>query len=490
MTGQRERMAGQREPVGGGLPGPVDPADLVGRLLGAHPGHLPCLVHGDHVLTRAENADAVAFEASVFAAHGIGAGDTVLVQVPPSYTQIQVVLALWRLGAQVLLVDHRLKPPEVAALRSLCRPRFVVDSGVTGVSPLGFQARYELVTTRCPDGRLRASGHGLVQFSSGSTGLPKAIGRTAASLAAEVDRFTRVEGMPVRGESVLLLSSTAHSFGLVAGLLHSLAAGVTVVFARRVAARDILAAAEQHRVQAVFGTPFHYELLGTARELPVLPALRAAVSGGEIMPPETAERFADRFGVRVGESYGTTETGVVTMDVGGTTRPSVGRAAPGVRLRVRAGEAEVWLPDGSPYLFTSDDGTHGDRYEDHWLRTRDRAELAPDGTLRLLGRGDSVVIVGGLNVDLGEVETALRGHPGVTGAVVVHSGAIEAYVTTLARGGPAAAELLRWCRERLADYKTPRVVRVLPDLPRTSNGKLVRRHDVLLAASASAPADN
>ncbi|MDT3396392.1 fatty acid--CoA ligase family protein [Streptomyces sp. B1866] len=451
--------------------------DLVGRLLDAHPGATPCLVHHDGTHSRAEVRDAVSAEAAVFAGHGIGEGHTVMLRVPPSCTQFEALLALWRLGAQVMLVDHRLKDAEVDGLRALCRPQYLVAAGLAGRPSLGFRARYELVTTRCADGRAAATGHRLVQFSSGSTGLPKVIGRTADSLAAEVERFTRIEGMPARGERVLLLSSTAHSFGLIAGLLHSLAAGVTVVFARHGSARDMLAAAARHDVHVVFGTPFHYELLSTARELPALPALRAAVSGGEIMPPETAARFAERFGVGVGESYGTTETGVVAMDVSGAARPSVGRAAPGVRLRIRAGELEVRLPDGSPYLLPPG----GDRYADGWLRTYDRAELAPDGAVRLLGRGDSLVVVGGLKLDLGEVETVLRGHPGVTGAVVVHAGVTEAYVSTRADGGPSAGDLLRWCRERLADYKVPRAVRILPDLPRTSNGKLVRRRDALLA---------
>ncbi|MBI0384105.1 long-chain fatty acid--CoA ligase, partial [Streptomyces albiflaviniger] len=122
----------------------------------------------------------------------------------------------------------------------------------------------------------------------------------------------------------------------------------------------------------------------------------------------------------------------------------------------------------------------GDRFADGWLRTHDRAELDPSGAVRLLGRGDSLVVIGGLKVDLTEVEAVLRRHPGVSGAVVVHAGATEAYVS-VAADGPSAGELLRWCRDRLADYKVPRVVHVLADLPRTSNGKLVRRRDALLA---------
>ncbi|MFF7652158.1 class I adenylate-forming enzyme family protein [Streptomyces sp. NPDC007983] len=460
------------------MSGDIGMRTLVETLFDAHPGELPCLVHGDHPVSRAEVRAAAATEADVFAGYGIGEGTTVMLRIPPSFTQIEVLLALWRLGAQVMLVDHRLKQSEVDALRALCHPQFLVGGGTAGRAPLRFEPRYEVVTSRCPDGRAAATEHRLVQFSSGSTGLPKVIGRTPASLRAEIERFTRIEGMPTLGERVLLLSSTAHSFGLIAGVLHSLVAGVAAVFARRVSAKDILGAAGRHDVHAIFGTPFHYELLSTGKELPPLPALRAAVSGGEIMPPETAARFADRFGIGVGESYGTTETGVIAMEVSGASRPTVGRAAPGVRLRVHQGELDVWLPDGSPYLHASGGG----RYADGWLHTRDRAELDPTGAVRLLGRGDSLVVIGGLKVDLTEVEDVLRHHPGVSGAVVVHAGTTEAYVST-EPDGPSAGELLRWCRDRLADYKVPRVIQVLPDLPRTSNGKLIRRREALLARS-------
>jgi acyl-coenzyme A synthetase/AMP-(fatty) acid ligase len=176
-------------------------ASLIGDkqsgLLDAHPGELPYLVHGEDVVSREQFRAAVDWEASVFAGHGIGEGHKVMLQLPPSYTQVEVLLALWQLGAQVMLVDHRLKPAEVDTLRALCHPQFLIDTGTgSGRSAIGFEPRYPVVTTRCPDGRGAVTDHRLVQFSSGSTGLPKVIGRTTASLAAEIDRFDQIEGMP------------------------------------------------------------------------------------------------------------------------------------------------------------------------------------------------------------------------------------------------------------------------------------------------------
>ncbi len=135
------------------------------------------------------------------------------------------------------------------------------------------------------------------------------------------------------------------------------------------------------------------------------------------------------------------------------------------------------LPDGTPYLRGSD----VDRYIAGWLRTYDRAEQDEHGAVRLLGRSDSLVVIGGLKVDLVEVESVLRQHPRITDVVVIHAESIEAYVAA-AQDGPAAGELAGWCRDRLAAYKVPRLIRVLPELPRTPNGKLIRRTQALREA--------
>jgi acyl-coenzyme A synthetase/AMP-(fatty) acid ligase len=452
---------------------------LVQRLFDGRDDELPYLTYSQEIVTRHELRVRVIKQAEVFTGYGIGPGSTVGLRTPPSFTQVEVLLALWLLGAQVMLFDFRLKPAEVEALCASCRPQFMVRADSKAQAVFGFRPEYEVVTECRGNGRPATTGHRLVQFSSGSTGRPKVIGRTVRSLAAEVERFAGIPGMPGEGDRLLLLSSTAHSFGLIGGLLHSLAAGVSVIFAPRVLARDILRTAVDHRITALFGVPMHYELLAAAIGPPVPTELLIAISGGEMMPPEVAARFAERYGVPVGESYGTTETGVVAMDVSGALRPSVGRAAPGVVVRDREGELDVALEE-SPYLFDSG----GTQYADGWLHTRDRATVDCTGEIRVHGRADSLVVIGGLKVDLTEVENVLRLHPAVEQAVLVHGDVTEAYVAVAAGDKrPSAEELLRWCRERLADYKLPRVIRLLEYLPRTANGKLMRQAATLQAAA-------
>ncbi|MFD1150007.1 class I adenylate-forming enzyme family protein [Saccharothrix hoggarensis] len=448
--------------------------EFVTDLLGRHGDDVPLLSH-DHTVTHGSLRASVAAEARVFAAAGVGEGSTVALQVPPSFTQLEAALALWTLGARVVSLDHRLTPAEVAVVRELTRPQFAVraSSRFAGV----FRERYELVTERWPGGLPAATGHRLVQFTSGSTGRPKVVGRSTESLARELARFAAAEGMPGRGEKFLVLSNTAYSFGLIGGLLHALSAGVELVFAARPSsAEDVLRTAARHRVDFLSGQPFHYAMLADTGEGEALRSARGAFAGGELMPPEVAERFAAVFGFPVGECFGTTETGALTMDVSGASRPSVGRPLSDTTIRVRDGLVEVAL-DESPYLH--EDGPS--RYSDGWLRTGDRGEFDADGNLVLLGRADSLVMVQGFNVDLTEVEAALRSHPLVTEAIAVHDGAVEAYVGTES-DALTSDDVAAWCAERLVEFKLPRRVHVLRALPRTSTGKLVRNPEVLADA--------
>ncbi|MET7784760.1 hypothetical protein ABZT28_55725, partial [Streptomyces sp. NPDC005388] len=122
-----------------------------------------------------------------------------------------------------------------------------------------------------------------------------------------------------------------------------------------------------------------------------------------------------------------------------------------------------------------------DRYEDGWLDTKDRCSVRPGSeALEITGRSDSLVAVGGLKVDLTEVEQILTEHPLIEEAVVVFGDSIEAHVVT--SGELSRGDLLGWCRERLASYKLPRAFHYVARLPRTSNGKVVRNRELLHTA--------
>ncbi|MFI8191828.1 class I adenylate-forming enzyme family protein [Streptomyces sp. NPDC085946] len=441
-------------------------------LLGAGADRQPWVVSRT-AESRSELRSAVAELGRTFRDQGIGENSTVLLRMRPSLTYVRVLLALWSRGAQVLLVDFRAAPAEYEPLAALLRPQYTIDSdGHTGPAT-GFEEEVAFRTCPRPSGRPAASEACLVQFSSGSTGRPKVIGRTPASLLAELDRHAALPELPGAGDRLVLLNSLVHTMGLVTGVLHALRQGATVVLPPLPTPAEVLRAARETEAMAIYGVPAHFELLVRTPRVPPLPALRLAVTGGERLPVEVYEEFHRRYGVRLSQVYGVTETGLLAAGLHGPRPPLLGGTVPGVETKIVDQELHVRL-DRSPYVL--DD--QPDRYVDGWLRTFDRFAVDDaTGELSILGRLDSLVTVGGLKVDLAEVETVLRAHPAVEEAVVLHHEVIEAYV-----GGeavPEAGELIAWCRERLSAVKAPKRFFVARALPRNRTGKLVRDRNAI-----------
>ncbi len=438
-----------------------------------------CLHLGEPV-TRAGLRRLVAERQRALGGARLRRGGSVALCLAPSVAFITNLLASWKIGAQASLLDHRLTPYEVDGALERLLPQVVVTAAHSTGGPLkGFADITEHVRTY--PGQPAATTHAVVQLSSGSTGPSKIIGRDAANLVKEVERYTLINGVPRRGERIVSLASMVHVLGLVGGLLYSLHAGVNLTLPARMTADGILAAvAADSRPTTLLGVPFHIELLSTVRNPPSLPQLTGMTTGGELVRGDVYAAFTDRYGVRLGNMYGMTEVGVIATDLFGAHRPAV-MPAPGLTVREEAGELLVSLP-ASPYLGAWDPA----RWSDGWLHTKDAGSVdTRTGLFRVLGRLDSQVSVGGLKVDLTEVEHTLALLPGVAGAVAVHDSAIEAYLV-LDQGAELSAVEAE-IATRLASYKRPRRLHVVEQLPRTATGKLVRDRAVLRDATPAGP---
>lgn len=322
--------------------------------------------------------DQVARLSTTLESHGIRSGHTVAVQCAPSFTQCWCILALLSLGAQVVLTDARMDRFERAALFRVCAPQFLVTFGGQGPRPDAFVAECEVLVQRRLDGVGARTSHCLVQFSSGTTGRAKIVGRSPESLLIELERLRMVDGMPGAGERVAMLSPMAHSFGFVVGLLHTLDAGATAVFPTASTRRAIAQATSLADV--VLGTPRHMAALAAAVDVPS-GRLRMAVSAGDMVTDDVARAFRHRYGVRVGQAYGTTETGVVATDLAGVYGPPyIGLPVPGVRTRVVGGVLLVHVAQ-SPYPYERQPWPGG------WMSTEDLVDQEPGGgALRYRGR--------------------------------------------------------------------------------------------------------
>lgn len=409
---------------------------------------------------------------------GLRAGGAAALRLPPSVAYVASLLAVWRAGGQALLLDHRLTDHEVGAALERLQPQVVV---APSSPPAGGLRIFHDVTAQVSSyaASPAPTSHAVIQLSSGSTGPSKVIGRTAADLVTEIDRYTKIDGVPLRGERIILLPSMVHVLGLVGGLLYGLHAGVELVPPDRLTGDSILAAVAAHDAPAtVLGVPFHIGLLASVTEPPTLPSLKRMTTGGELVPADVQKAFEDKYNVPLGNMYGMTEVGVIGTDLFGAHRPSI-LPAPGLEVREQDGELWVSRPD-NPYVGLSDPT----RWSDGWLHTRDAGTVDPStGLVTIKGRLDSQVSVGGLKVDLTEVEQAIAAVPGVTAAVVFYDDGITAFVQ-ISDGpdGLTVEGLETVLAERLATYKRPRTTHLLDQLPRTTTGKLVRDLSVLREA--------
>ena len=406
-----------------------------------------------------------------FAAAGIGPASTVAVCLPPGFTLIEVLLALWSRQATVVLIDSRNTASEVTRLLELSHPQVLVTATAEArATAPSEECRVELA--ELPHGRPATGEHCLIQFSSGSTGTPKMIGRSSRSVLAELDSYAALPGMPGAGEKVLVLNSPVHTMGLIGGILHALNVGAEMLLPTAHGLGTLLRDPRTAQVQAILGVPMHFDVISRSASVR-LGALRLAISAGELIRQQVWTRFHERFHVPISPVYGTTETGIITGELVATCPPpSVGKVLPGNRVMVRDGEVLVHV-GASPYLGP---GTE-DRVRDGWLRTFDRGALSPDGSLELYGRADSLVVIGGLKVDLQEVQALLTSHPDVSDAVVVHDSSIKAYVG--AGATVQVADLIAWCREHLSGFKIPSSFIICDALPRTVSGKTLRDPEVL-----------
>ena len=458
----------------GGARRPVEPEWVNEVLLAGAAGDV-CLHLGEPV-SRAGLRRLVAARRQVLEDAGVRRGGSIALCLPPSLAFIANLLASWQIGAQAALLDHRLTQYEVDVALKRLLPQVVVTAEHSTGAPLrAFAEVTERV--RAYPGQPAATDHAVIQLSSGSTGPSKIIARDAASLVEEVQRYTQIDGVPRGGERIVSLASMVHVLGLVGGLLYSLHASVTLTIPARLTADGIFSAiGAGSQPTTLLGVPFHIELLASVLSPPKLPQLTGMTTGGELVRADVYTAFVDRYQVRLGNMYGMTEVGVIATDLFGAHRPAV-LPAPGLSVREEGGELHVSLP-ASPYLGEQDPS----RWSDGWLHTKDAGSVDPQtGLVRVLGRRDSQVSVGGLKVDLTEVEHMLAALPEVAAAVVVHDHTIEAYLV-LADGADVSA-VQSEITTRLAAYKRPRRLHVVEQLPRTATGKLVRDHAVLLQAA-------
>ena len=329
----------------------------------------------------------------------------------------------------------------------------------------------------------------IIQFTSGTTGRPKAVPLRHDTILGLLDGVIGTLRGAQPGERARMPNLVPVSLSLWAGIYQVLFAftlGVPVVLMEKFEAREFARLVREHGIRSSVLPPAAMVMLLQDPDVTSLEPLRYVRSVSAPLSPTHARAFHDRFGVGILNGYGQTELGGEVVgwsaadwkQFGAAKLGAVGRPHAGIDVRVQDDELQVRSASAPPV----DAAALGDRLtEDGWLRTGDLARIDEDGFVWIDGRISSMINRGGLKVFPDEVEEHLREYPGVRDAAVAgvpdeRLGEVPWAYLVPAPGATIDAEALRaWCRDRMAPYKIPAGVTLVSELPRNEIGKLLRQ---------------
>ena len=454
-------------------------------------------------------------KANAFARHlterGVGAGDRVAVMTTNRVEFIVAVEAVSKVGAASVLISPAWKAAEVGAAADLTTPcHAVTDAGATAIfrDRLGADAVTDLdgeavvdadsssdSEAVTPPSTVTVDDEAILVFSSGTTGLPKAVRHTHRSIGRGTAHWVSALGLGPE-DRFQIATPPSHILGLL-NLLAAIEAGASVRLHARFDLDEVLGRIESDRITLEMAVaPIALAIAGHPRlEDFDLSSLRYIMWGATPVTESVAATVTARTGVRWLPAYGASELPVIACNpVGEPDRwrlDSAGLPADEVELRVVDLDTGAVLTPGeigeiqakSPSLmagYLPEEAT-ADAIVDGWYRTGDVGFLEPDGWVHLTDRAKEMIKVNGFQVAPAEVEAVLHGHPAVIDCAVFgipdpRAGEVPVAAVQIDPTSPTTpAELTDLVAASLATYKHLRHVVVVDSVPRLPSGKVLRR---------------
>ncbi|WP_336033575.1 long-chain-fatty-acid--CoA ligase [Geodermatophilus sp. FMUSA9-8] len=456
-------------------------------------------------------------------AAGLRRGDSVALQLPNVPQFVLTYFGALKAGMTLVPLNPLLKAPEVAyhlsdsGAKALVTFDAFADEAVKGAAEAGGvpvwvvsagQAAAPPDTT--PFDELVAAGAGgdpaeveqmspedtaVIIYTSGTTGRPKGAELThfqaymAASVAAETFAY--------REDDVsMAVLPLFHVFGLSSVMNCAVRSAATLVLVPRFDVGAVLDAMEQHRVTVFCGVPtmfvalMHADLTGRD-----VSALRICVSGGASIPGEVIKGFEAAYPATILEGYGLSETAAIaTFNRSAEERRvmSIGKRLWGCEVRVVDGQ-DAELPRGPEHVgeivlrghnvmkgYLGRPDATAEAMRGGWFHTGDLGYQDDDGFFYIVDRKKDLVIRGGFNVYPREIEEVLHEHPAIREAAVIGrpderlGEEVVAFVSLRPGATAEPADVIAFCKERLAAYKYPRDVTVVDELPKGPSGKVLK----------------
>jgi len=457
--------------------------------------------------------------ANALRARGVMAGDRVSIYGPNSAHWIIAYHATLRLGACVNPVNVMLTPDELRHVLRDCgavalfatydrleslrddstlasmRAVVALDSG-SGPSIESFEAFFAEHGEACAPAKVDPDTLSTICYTSGTTGRPKGAMQSHRAVLMNAQLTALMHGRS-SDDTVVTALPLPHVYGNVV-MNSAFMTGMTFVLHTRFEEQVILDSIAKHHATVFDGVPAMYlRLLNHAGlDQADLASLRICTVGGQSMSASKMQQIEQRMGCPLIELWGMTETsglGTTFSHYGPIQHGSIGVVMPYNEVKIvdsedpkrelaadSIGELLIRGPIVMQGYFNNETATREAIDPDGWLHTGDIARKDSQGYITIVDRKKDMILTSGYNVYPAEIERVLAEHPQVEMCAVssipdeIKGELPKAYVVPKAGSAPDANELINFCRERLAAYKVPRAIEFVPDLPKTSSGKIMR----------------
>lgn len=464
----------------------------------------PALIeHGAKVIDFATLNASVNKTATALSAAGLRPKDRIVIVAENSVSAILLITAANRMGACVSILNARMKEPEIRAILDFAEPRMVAfpcadpaysniaktQAEIFGATPL----IDDIYVCPVQDTTPNENDLGLIMFTSGTTGVPKGVMLSNATLLAQAESQC-INRELTTADLIYLVSPIAHSIGLSSNVLSAFASGAALHVTSKFQVGDLVNLIAQGQVTMMVAVPQLYtrmlEYIADHGIDMTTARLRTAASGGAPLDPKLKAMVQDVMKVTLSNGYGATEFVPVTRVPIGMEAASnvVGLPAPGVEVRIvddngqdvpQGTAGEIWAkgPFAMQGYFRNPEETAKVLRDGGWLATGDLGEIQDNGMLAIVGRKKEIIIRSGFNVYPTDVEAALTAHDTVMEAAVVGRAVegneeIIAFVTAAPNQSIDPDTLRNFVRNTLTAYKVPTEIIVIEAMPIGPTGKI------------------